>query len=65
MLEDEKNLIELFTNFGSGQYLKYAYMLPFLIDKEDKYGKLVTENNDYYFYTDEIELINQNKINLV
>jgi uncharacterized SAM-dependent methyltransferase len=39
-------------------------MLPYLIDKDDEWEAFITENEDYYFYKDEIELIEQNKSRL-
>lgn len=61
---DEKCFIEIFTEYGKGLYNKYIYLLPHLISSEDKFKEFMIENENYYMYEDEIQLINENKTHL-
>jgi uncharacterized SAM-dependent methyltransferase len=64
MSPDEQNFWEFLTEYGTGQYIKYIYILPYLMGKDDEWEALITDNKDYYFYKDEIELIEEKKARL-
>jgi uncharacterized SAM-dependent methyltransferase len=64
MQQEEQDFLDVFSNQSTGMYIKYANMLPCLVKKEDEWVAFINENKDYYYYHDEIELVEQSKARL-